>query len=104
MGVESHQAGSGELRRPSVLPGPGSILLQYHCGDLPRESRGMRIPFLNQGAQCIIRWAEENGVALVPQSVMCMKNVATAFLRCSNQVIGLELSLNDQAFWDLQKR
>ena len=37
-GVEGHQAGSGELRRPGVMLGPRCVLWQCHCGGLPQES------------------------------------------------------------------
>ena len=36
----------------------------------------MRSPLLNQKAQCIFHWAEENGVTLVPQFVMGKRNVS----------------------------
>ena len=59
---------------------------------------------MHQKSQLIFRRAEQDVVTLVPQFLMNKMNViADSFSRFS-QVVGLEWSLNKQAFKDLLKR
>ena len=91
--VESHQAGSGEFRRPSLSLNPvfGGV-------------GGREITSLEQGAQCVLHWAERKDVILFPQFMMGKRNVIADFLSSSIQVICLECPLNDHLFRDLQRR
>ena len=68
------------------------------------NSKGMRSTLLNQKVQFILPWAEWNNVTMVPQFVVGKRNLIMDIQSHSSQAIGLEWSLNDQVFRDLQKR
>ena len=55
-----------------------------------RNKESIRSPLLNQEAQRVLRWAEKNGVTLVPPFVMGKENIITNTLSHSNHVISLE--------------
>ena len=58
-----------------------------------RKQGGTVSPRLNQEAQMILRWAEENRVTIVPQFILVRNNVLADSLSRQNQVIGSEWTL-----------
>ena len=80
-----------------------SFLRQLYSGVLPQTS-GTVSPNLNHEAQLILRWAEDQGISLIPQFILGRCNVLSDSLSRQGQVIGSEWTLRQEVVDQLTRR
>ena len=69
-----------------------------------RHQGGTLSPSLNEVAQWILRWAEQEEISPPPQFVLGKDNMVADSLSCPNQVVGAEWTLHQEVFDSLRKR